>query len=111
MRVEPPSTVSKTPHGRRETARKILAAVQGGVCAMCSISYYNWRARDTGTCPILGPPDHLDHDHHTGLIRRLLCTRCNTSREPVGAVARNDTWQVYAHRTSAAELGCSWQWS
>ncbi|RKT86350.1 Recombination endonuclease VII [Saccharopolyspora antimicrobica] len=109
--VEPSATTPKTSHGRREAAHKILAAAQGGVCAMCSISYYNWRGRAAGPCPILGPPDHLDHDHRTGLIRGLLCMRCNTSREPVGAAARSDTWQVYTACSPAAELGCNWSWS
>jgi Recombination endonuclease VII len=108
--VESPSSMPKTPHARRQTARKILLAAQGGVCAMCSISYYNWRARGTGPCPILGPPEHLDHDHHTGLIRGLLCIRCNISREPGGALLRSDTWRVYTNHSPAAELECDWPW-
>jgi len=43
-----------------------LLAAQGGVCAICA-----------------GPPDGrwpryaVDHDHETGEVRGLLCTRCN----------------------------------
>ena len=39
---------------------------QGGGCAICG------EAEDTGR--LLA----VDHDHETGLVRGLLCTRCNT---------------------------------
>ena len=109
--IDPPSSMPKTPHARREAARALLTATQGGVCAMCSISYHNWHTRDAERCPILGPAEHLDHDHNTGLIRGLLCIRCNTSKEPLGAAAGSDTWRVYNDRPPAADLGCSWPWS
>jgi hypothetical protein len=38
-----------------------LRAEQGDVCAVCGDP----------------EPQHLDHDHATGIIRRLLCQRCN----------------------------------
>lgn len=44
-----------------------LLAAQGGVCAVCK------RGPETcvqGTIPV-------DHDHETGLVRGLLCDRCN----------------------------------
>ncbi len=40
-----------------------LVAVQGGVCAICG------RAEEKGL--------HVDHEHKTGLVRGLLCGRCN----------------------------------
>lgn len=49
---------------------RAMLAAQGGLCAIC------------GEAP---PPDgikassrlHVDHDHATGKVRALLCTRCN----------------------------------
>lgn len=38
---------------------------QNGVCAIC------------GRPPKEGKPLHIDHDHKTGMIRGLLCFRCN----------------------------------
>ncbi len=38
-----------------------LRAAQGDECAICG---------DAG-------PEHLDHDHESGLVRSLLCQRCN----------------------------------
>lgn len=37
------------------------------------------REAQSNLCAICGDPDpqHLDHDHATGTIRRLLCQRCN----------------------------------
>ena len=43
----------------RELAQ--LRAAQGNVCAICGAP----------------EPQHLDHDHASGKIRRLLCQRCN----------------------------------
>ena len=42
-----------------------LLEKQGGVCAICSQS-----------CPT-GRHLAVDHDHDTGVVRGLLCTRCN----------------------------------
>lgn len=39
-------------------------AAQGGCCALCL---------DT----IVARP-HVDHDHHTGKVRDILCMKCNT---------------------------------
>ena len=43
---------------------KMLAA-QGGVCAIC------------GERPEVEARMHVDHDHETGAIRGVLCSRCN----------------------------------
>jgi hypothetical protein len=39
----------------------LMLAEQGGICAIC-------RAPD---------PQHVDHDHRTGLVRGILCFNCN----------------------------------
>lgn len=38
-----------------------LLAEQGGLCAICGAAN----------------PQHLDHDHHTGWVRGILCFNCN----------------------------------
>lgn len=47
-----------------------MLAAQGGVCAIC---------RQPETYARLGKIQRLaiDHDHETGMIRGLLCNRCN----------------------------------
>ena len=44
-----------------------LLSAQGGVCALC------------GRPPIEGISLHIDHDHNTGRVRKLLCFRCNNA--------------------------------
>lgn len=46
-----------------------LLAEQGGVCAICSKAISDKRG--------YGP--HIDHDHATGLVRGILCIRCNNA--------------------------------
>ena len=54
-------------YGLDEEGYQKLLHRQGGVCAICQ-----------------GPPNgkghryHVDHDHRTGRVRGLLCSRCNT---------------------------------
>lgn len=43
-------------------------AAQGGGCAICQRTYGNVRRKRLS----------VDHDHKTGVIRGLLCTRCNS---------------------------------
>ena len=50
-----------TPHDWDE-----LNEQQGGVCAICGDRERSRRGRL-----------HIDHDHRTGKIRALLCSRCN----------------------------------
>lgn len=98
---------------RHDLAREILLAGQGGACAMCSIQYYGWRVvrPGAGACPLLRAPQHLDHDHVTGLIRGLLCIPCNTLREPVGAASGQDTWSAYTAHPPSVDLGCHWPYN
>lgn len=42
---------------------------QGGTCAACP------RSPDQEKHGVL----HIDHDHHTGVVRGLLCSNCNTA--------------------------------
>lgn len=51
-----------------DTYAQLLAA-QGGTCAACD------RHPDGERHKVL----HVDHDHKTGAIRGLLCSRCNTA--------------------------------
>jgi Autographiviridae endonuclease VII len=45
---------------------KSLLEMQGGLCAICS-------GDNTGK------PLHVDHEHESGLVRGLLCLKCNTA--------------------------------
>jgi Recombination endonuclease VII len=38
-----------------------MLAAQGGVCAVCEKP----------------DPEHVDHDHETGVVRGMLCFNCN----------------------------------
>jgi len=52
------------PKGSKRKRREILAilsAEQEDKCAICKT----------------GCPDNLDHDHKTGLVRGVLCLKCN----------------------------------
>ena len=48
------------------------------------LSWPGWQAMwelQRGLCEICAEPllrPHVDHDHNTGLVRALLCSRCNT---------------------------------
>ena len=43
---------------------------QGGQCAICGTSDFSFSN---------GGKPHVDHDHHTGEVRGLLCGRCNVA--------------------------------
>ena len=49
-----------------------MLAAQGGVCALC------------GRPPTEGISLHVDHEHETGAIRKLLCFRCNNALGDLG---------------------------
>lgn len=63
-----------------------MLAVQGGHCAACT------RTPEQERHGVL----HVDHDHTTGVVRGLLCHRCNTA---FGLIAENlDGLTAYAKR-------------
>lgn len=45
-----------------------LLAAQNNKCAICSIEFDS---------SIKGKTPHIDHDHSTGIVRGLLCHKCN----------------------------------
>lgn len=48
-----------------------MLKMQNGVCAICGMEETR-KNRYTGICKL-----HIDHDHSTGKIRGLLCSKCN----------------------------------
>jgi hypothetical protein len=55
----------KSRYGLTQEQYIVLEAAQGGKCAMCRGDQKE------------GHRFHIDHDHATGAVRGLLCTRCN----------------------------------
>lgn len=51
----------KLRYGVTEEQVQQMIAEQGGVCVIC----------------LRAEPKHVDHDHMTGLVRRILCFKCN----------------------------------
>ncbi|MFG2246461.1 endonuclease VII domain-containing protein [Spirillospora sp. NPDC048823] len=51
----------KLRYGVTEEQVRRMIAEQGGICVIC----------------LRAEPKHVDHDHMTGLVRRVLCFRCN----------------------------------
>lgn len=68
-------------YGLSSSDYEILLEKQGGVCAICS-------KPETRTHHKTGTPFSLavDHDHETGRVRGLLCTKCNKA---IGALGDN----------------------
>lgn len=52
------------------------------VYGLTEAQYIEMKDRQNGACAICGiisqKPLHIDHDHSTGKVRALLCTRCNS---------------------------------
>lgn len=63
-----------------EQAEVVLANYQGRRCAICTTTLNPGRST------------HVDHDHFTGMIRGLLCSRCNV------AEGRSDAPEFVAYR-------------
>jgi len=75
---------------------------------MCQIRCRGWQFEGLS---VMRPAEHLDHDYDTGLIRGMLCIRCNTVREPEGALYDEDVRAAYLADSPAIAAGCSWAYS
>lgn len=79
-----------------------MLASQGGGCAICLARVANSR----------GHRLFVDHDHTTGQVRGLLCSRCNSSigyfdEQPIRlrrAAAYIERWQTIAEQRDRSEL-------
>ncbi|WP_435593523.1 endonuclease domain-containing protein [Nocardia sp. bgisy118] len=87
----------------------VLMRRQHGICALCSIRTFYWRETFASTPARRPEPDHVDHDHATGLVRGLLCVSCNTVREPSGATAGDDVVLAYEANPPALPFGWRYQ--
>ena len=72
-----------------EEYEKRLAA-QGGVCAICKTDK---RSRDIRTNN--GRMFPIDHNHKTGKVRGILCSKCNVAMERMDSI---EDWGILARR-------------
>ena len=61
----------KSKYGITLDQYKVMLILQGEVCAICKQKETR-KNRYTGICKL-----HVDHDHLTGKVRGLLCSKCN----------------------------------
>jgi len=59
-------------YGLSREAYASLAEGQGGVCAICQEPETMRPTHGTGVRPL-----SIDHDHESGVVRGLLCAKCN----------------------------------
>lgn len=59
-----PSRGRKTKYGIEDSDYQVRLTEQGGRCLICEL--------------VMDPPC-VDHDHETGLVRGLLCRKCNSA--------------------------------
>lgn len=62
----------KSQYGLTMEQYRTMQRVQGGKCAIC------YKAMRVGGKPGMDQ-EHIDHCHTTGVVRGLLCSRCNSS--------------------------------
>lgn len=65
MALTPRDAYLRRTYGITEAEYDDIFAAQGRRCAICK------------RVPTAGKNLHVDHDHRTGLLRGLLCARCN----------------------------------
>lgn len=69
---------------------------QGGVCAICHDQERSDRAHGIGLV--------VDHNHETGVVRGLLCSRCNIA---LGLLRDDPSWALNAMGYLVRNDGCS----
>jgi Recombination endonuclease VII len=80
--LTPEERLTKRPHWARKTKLKNVYGIteeqyqamlraQNGVCEICS-KPETWKNQYGKVCKL-----SIDHDHKTGLVRGLVCSRCN----------------------------------
>jgi Autographiviridae endonuclease VII len=67
----------KRKYGITDAVYNEMYAAQDGKCAIC------------GSGPGDGRPFHVDHEHSTGKIRKLLCRKCN---HWIASLERDEKW-------------------
>lgn len=79
-------------YGLSQADRDAKVLLQGGLCAICGTP-----PDGNGNASVL----HVDHDHETGDLRGMLCTRCNVGlgmfRDDFNALAAASQY-IYAYR-------------
>jgi len=68
-------------HARHREARNAVARarhylVKYGLSAEAALAM---KRAGCGLCARTTPPLHIDHDHATGIVRGVLCVKCNTA--------------------------------
>ena len=86
-RAKPEASSTRALRGRRKRLKNLYNITPE--------DYEDMFQRAGGTCEACGdPPQHqrlsVDHDHKTGMVRGLLCSRCNTAY----GYLREDVWRI-----------------
>lgn len=89
--IKPPRPPAYLKYGLSKTDYEQLLASQNGACASCGRKLFR-----TGPGAAV-----VDHDHKTGLVRGLLCHRCNTGIGMLGDTAQG-VFRAYEYLLKAA---------